>query len=434
MGNKVLERLAAERDRAKEQVNEILAGVETDERDPSDAERSLIARQSERVAELEPQIEQLVAWEEQQANSRDVHGVLARAARVTVTVDDTGDGNGGPRGTGGAPPVIHRTAGQFIVDYLRARGGMRDPGGREASPDPLAIERMGPWLQRALENQTTADTPGLLPEPIIGDVLGQKQAVQPFLTSIGGARPMGGIPGKTFSRPKITQHTLVGLQTAEKTQLPSRKMVIGGIPFTKVTKGGVVDISRQDIDWTVPSAWDILLRDLAAVYGEEVEEEVAADAAAKAASGPVAVAENTLEGWAAALYEGAAAVFSATMPRRLPNRIWMSLDVWAQAGPIIDVAVIKAGTQIAELMSTQGVASFAGNVFALPRFVVPSWPAGTCLIGVDSAYECYEEVVGVLSAVEPALFGVQVAYGGYVAFNAVEPLGMCKITPPVTVP
>jgi hypothetical protein len=433
MANRVLERMVAERERTDEQIDEVLATIEGEERDPSPAERELLARMRTRRAELEEQIGPLADMETERADSRDVHGVLARAARVTVTVDDSGNGNAGQQGAAGVPPVIHRTAGQFIVDYLRARGGMRDMGGREAPPDPMAIERMGPWLQRVLSNQTTADTPGLLPEPIIGEVLGQKALVQPFLSSIGGAKPMGGIPGKTFSRPKITQHTVVGVQANEKTELPSRKMTIGGIAFTKVTKGGVVDISRQDIDWTVPSAWDILLRDLAAVYGEEVEEEVAADAADKAAGGPIAVASNDLDGWAAALYQAAAAVYAATTPRRLPNRVWMSLDVWAQAGPIIDVAIVKAGAQVADLVSSQGAAGFAGNMFAVPRYVVPSWPDGTCIVGVDAAYECYEEVVGVLSAVEPALFGVQVAYGGYVAFNAVEPEGMCAITPPVVV-
>ena len=39
-------------------------------------------------------------------------------------------------------------------------------------------------------------------------------------------------------------------------------------------------------------------------------------------------------------------------------------------------------------------------------------------------------MVGVLSAVEPSLFGVQVAYGGYVAYNAVTAEGLIKLTPP----
>jgi hypothetical protein len=37
----------------------------------------------------------------------------------------------------------------------------------------------------------------------------------------------------------------------------------------------------------------------------------------------------------------------------------------------------------------------------------------------------------VLQAVEPSILGVQVAYGGYVAFGAVTPEGAVKLTPPV---
>ena len=74
--------------------------------------------------------------------------------------------------------------------------------------------------------------------------------------------------------------------------------------------------------------------------------------------------------------------------------------------------------------------SFSGNLFDLPRIVVPAFPGGTALVGHATDYEVYEEVVGLLSAVEPALFGVQVAYGGYVAMGAVNPEGMVKLTPP----
>jgi hypothetical protein len=108
----------------------------------------------------------------------------------------------------------------------------------------------------------------------------------------------------------------------------------------------------------------------------------------------------------------------------------MSTDVWASAGPVIDVAIITAGGQVSEILGTQGAAGFGGNMFAVPRVVVPALPSGTCIVGVSTAYEVYEEVVGVLSAVEPSLFGVEVAYGGYVAFNAVEPLGLVPLAVP----
>lgn len=433
MPNVVLERMAEERDRINDQIDELLGAIEADGRDPSEAERQLVARQRARLEELEPQIVEMLDLEEQRGRARDARAVISRERRPAPP-PTAGAEDGSPAGGDGSP-VLYRSPGAFIVDYLRARGGMRDHYGAVSGPDATAVERMGPWLARALENQTTTDTPGLLPEPILGDVLAQKATVQPFISSIGGAKPMGGIPGKQFQRPKITQHTVAGLQTGEKTQLPSRKMVISGMPFTKVTKGGTVDISRQDIDWTVPSAWDILLRDLAAVYGEEVEDEAAADVVAKATiNTPVQVVDNSLEAWAAALYEAAAQVFTNTTPRRLPDRIWVSLDVWADMGPLIDVAIVNAGNQIAELLSSQGASGFGGNVLALPRYVVPGFPGGTAMIGVSTAYEVYEEVVGVLSAVEPALFGVQVAYGGYVAMNAVEPEGLCKVLPPTAGP
>lgn len=434
MANKALERLSAKRDHTNELIDEILAAAEADERGPTESEREQISRYKQELIEVEPQIVEQAELEELRRSSTSVHELLVTEVR------SNGNGNGSqPVAT--APSVVTRTtpriqyesAGGFVVDYLKARGGFRDLSGQPLAVDQGAIDRMTPWMSRAMENQTTTDTPGLLPAPVIGPVLQQKQAVQPFLSSIGGAKSMGGIPGKQFSRPKITQHTLVGLQSAEKTELPSRKMVVGGVNFSKVTKGGVVDISRQDMDWTVPSAWDILLGDLAAVYGEEVENEVAADAAGKAVAGPT-VLTNDITGWSNALYAAAAQVYADTTPRRLPNRIWMSLDVWAQAGPVIDVALIQAGAQLADLLSSQGASGFGGNMFSIPRFVVWAFPPGTCIVGTDTAYEAYEEIVGVLSAVEPALFGVQVAYGGYVAFNAVETAGLVTVTAPVATP
>ena len=56
--------------------------------------------------------------------------------------------------------MLHRTAGQFVVDYLKARGGMRDLHGQVANPDPSAVERMAPWIERVVADQLTTDTPG----------------------------------------------------------------------------------------------------------------------------------------------------------------------------------------------------------------------------------------------------------------------------------
>jgi len=77
------------------------------------------------------------------------------------------------------------------------------------------------------------------------------------------------------------------------------------------------------------------------------------------------------------------------------------------------------------------LASFAGNVIQLPRIVVPTFPAGTCIIGPSTLYEVYEEIIGLLSVVEPSILGVTVAYGGYLAQGGLAPTAFVPITPPV---
>jgi hypothetical protein len=295
-------------------------------------------------------------------------------------------------------------------------------------------------VQRAvIENQITTDTPGILPTPVVGPVLGVLDSARPFVASLtGGARSMAGIPGASFTRPRITQHVAVGKQTAEKTQLPSRKMIIGSVPFAKETYGGTVDISRQDIDWTSPSAWDALLQDLAGVYGWETDY-AAARKLAEVVTQSVTVTSDDLPGWAAALYEAAMTAFLAgaavgEMPKgKLPDRIWLSVDMWAKFGSVVDPARMAAYANAAQAFGPQELTNFAGEILGAPRVVVPSFPAGTIIVGSSAMYEAYEEVVGLLSAVEPALFGIEVAYGGYFAYGVLDPAAFCKVVPPAPV-
>ena len=53
-----------------------------------------------------------------------------------------------------------------------------------------------------------------------------------------------------WSYARVTQHTQVGVQSAEKTELASRKMLITKTPLAAPTYGGYVNVSRQDINRT----------------------------------------------------------------------------------------------------------------------------------------------------------------------------------------
>lgn len=411
MPNAVLDRLESQRSEQIQFIDNLLARVETDGRDLVDAETANLTAARERIAEIDAQLAPLREFENLRGDA------AAGTARAL--------GGAGEPETRGLATGVHRYAsvGAFIVDRLRARGMPSE----NMAPDPAALARM----TAALQDQTTADTPGILPTPIVGDVVNTIDASRPFITSVG-ARSMGGIPGKQFSRPKVTQHVQVGKQAAEKTEVASRKMIIGSVDFLKETYGGAVDISRQDIDWTSPSAWDALVRDLSAVYGAETENAVA-DAFAAAVTASVGATTADLAGWATALYAAAASCYQggaaagSTPMGKLPNRLWMSTDMWATFGAMTDVARMVT---VPGVFSTGDLSSFSGDVLGVPRVVVPSFPAGTAILGPSDGYEVYEETIGLLSAVEPSLLGVQVAYGGYIAHAMINAPWFCKITAP----
>jgi HK97 family phage major capsid protein len=424
MANPVLENMRAERAEQISNMDAILGQVEN--RDLSEAERGLLDRARDRIGLLDQQIEPLAEFEALRATHDATVSALPRPT------PDTFAGGAGRRADVSPERVQYRSAGAYLVDYLRAHGIME-----RGIPDDQAAARI--YQTRA--DQTTADTTGILPTPIVGQVVDLIDANRPLITSLGGARALGGIPGTTFTRPKITQHTQVGVQAGEKTALPSRKMTIAPVSFTKATYGGTVDISRQDIDWTQPSAWDILVRDLANVYAIQTETATAAAflAAATGTKPPALPATPVLADWTHALYT--AAMHSYSAGQRMPTRLWVSLDVWAALGSLVDTTRVvlppdaAVGGDSANGFDVGGssLADFRGDILGLPRIVVPTFAAKTCIVGPDSLYEVYEEVIGLLSVIEPSILGVQVAYGGYFAQGSLAgpayvPLDLSAVT------
>jgi HK97 family phage major capsid protein len=389
---------------------------QVDGRDLVDAERSLLDAARQRIEQIDAQIAPLQAIEDLRSSHAGALAELGQPDRPPAQPR---------RADGGDRTPEYRSAGHFMVDLIHARGMMG------SEPDPEAGRRVM-LATRAVADQKTSDTTGILPTPIVGEVVNLIDANRPLISSLGGARSLAGIPGATFNRPKITQHTTVGAQAGEKTQLPSQKMTITPVAFTKSTYGGTVDISRQDIDWTSPSAWNILIRDLADVYAVQTETAVAAAFKAAATHAAIAVATNTLADWAKALYTAAADSYANSF--RMPDRVWCSLDVWAALGSLVDVAKVVFPESDGADAGMSELISFRGDVLNMPRIVVPTFAAGTCIVGPSSLFEVYEEVIGLLSVVEPSILGVQVAYGGYVAWGTLAGTGFVPLTPPAGLP
>jgi len=402
--------------------------------DLSDTEQESLTRQRERIQQLDRQIEPLEAFEQ-----------LRGADQATVQrYQPTGTPAGQPTPAGARTEHRaheYRTRGEIIVDLIAQRTGTYEADGtninvtdqvRDAARErlmgagvPFAGAPQEYLQSRAVVNNITSDVPGLMPKPIVGTVDSDIDAARPFVSSIG-SKDMAGIAGKTFTRPIITGHTQVGKQTAEKTELPSRKLTVGGVDFTKETHGGVIDVARQLIDWSSPSAWDALLQDLQDEYAIDTETAAAtAFAAAVTQTVPNATSEDP-KGWAAPLYAAAALAYAGS--GRLPNAIWVSLDQWQRMGVAVDAQKLMLRSD--DRVGTSSPTSFEGVVMDLPRIVVPSLPARTVIVGVKEKTEFYEQKVGFLTAVEPRLLGVELAYGGYCAFGTLRPAAFAKLVIP----
>lgn len=408
--------------------------MEDGNRDLSDLEQKLIGDNQTRVAKIDAQLKLIGDMDKQRAAGDEA------AKEYLSGSSETRGGNRQPTADNGlgartAPRAgDYKTAGDVIVDHLRSvghRGTARDAEARDRlkGADLDLLDEA-----RAIVNETTANVPGLLPKPIIGEIVNQIDDRRPFISSIG-AKDLGGVPGKTFSRPIVTQHVAVGQQVAEKTELASQQFVVESVDFTKNTFGGALDVSRQVIDWTSPAAWNALLIDLQRIYGKFTENR-AADDFATAVVAEVEI-DSTIDDpflrFARALYGAAALVYGSV--EELPNHIWMSLDMWAFYGPLMDQWTRQmANNGGGPVAGSSSPTNFGGNVLDFPRTVVPSFPTGQVIVGVKELTEVYEDRIGLLTAVEPKLLGVEIAYGGYMANGTLDADGFAKIVDEVPAP
>lgn len=411
-------------------IDKVTGEAEDAKRDLSDTERQNIVDAQDRVKKIDEQLKPL----------REFYALESADQQTARRFSSTGDDDTRrERGLGTQvteKPHEYRSAGEFLADTYRASSGALqnnnvrlDQRGQDAARERLRSHGLtvegGVLSRAAAPHNTTAEVPGLIPVPIVGQIMSDVDAARPFISSIG-PRDLGGIPGLTFERPTVTQHVKVDKQANEKDEVANRQFKVDGIPFSKDTFGGWANVSRQSIDWTSPGVWDALMTDFVEQYGLETENAAADDFAASVTQTQelttAAGADPTTTELLLALYGAASKSYQGG--GRLPDHIWASLDWWVQLGVLIDAA--KAQNAGNGGGSSQ-LATFAGNLLNVDRTIVPSFPAGTLIIGPKSRFEVYEDRFGFLSAIQPKVFGVELAYGGYMADGNVRPSAFTKI-------
>jgi hypothetical protein len=311
-----------------------------------------------------------------------------------------------------AANVEYRSAGAYIADMYWDLLGDTDARQRREI------------FHRAAAHQTTADNPGLLPETIVQPIVNYIEVARPLVASLG---PTDLGPG-AWSYARVTQHTQVGKQVGEKTELPSRKMLVTKTPLGADTFGGYVNVSKQDINRTSPAVLDMVINDLAQQYGIETEDETGQVLTAAATAGPVIpTGPPTGAAVAMAIWGAAGQVFAATKGQ---GRVIVAVspDMLGMIGPIFPpinpTNAFSAGFQPFTL-DPSGV---QGSISGLTVIMSAGLQPGTILVYSTAAAKAFEYKYGNLQVVEPSVWGVQVGYAGDFDIVVIEPAGVVSVT------
>jgi HK97 family phage major capsid protein len=405
----MIRRLENELEERNSFVQGLIANVQDAERDLNETEHASLRDARERITKINEQITEL------ESTATIAQQVAQRARDVDAAITTA-------RRSGESGPVQYRSTGAYLADYIAAQTGSRQ-----------AMERLE-LFTRAAAHQKTSDNLGVIPDPILGEVLNFIDSSRPLVSALG-PRDM---PSATWYRPKVTARTLVGVQGSagaaadEKSELSSQKMTISRLTGNAVTYGGYVNVSRQNIDFSSPSSLDVVVNDLAAQYAIQTEAALGAALIAgtnnvelgTASGGTPTAAELTTALWTAVgnIYnavKGQGRIILAVQPAKLGN--WGSLFA-----PVNPQNAQSTGFQAADF--GQGL---LGAVSGIPVYVsagLSTAPATTFgIVMSTAAVEVYEQRVGQLTATEPSVLGVQVAYAGYFTPMTVETGGVQEI-------
>ena len=241
-----LERLADERARTQEKMDDLLKIAEEEKRDLGDFEQEQITKYREQVFALEEEIVALATDVERVESARDVSAVLRGD-----------DGAAVPRPSEGGNVPVYRSFAQFARDELIVRypeiAQLAAPtNGDVAAVRDQAVER----LQRAIAHTTSSNIAGLVPPAHMAEIMDSSTARRPVVNS-GRKVPL---ERGSFTYPEIAQRPAVLLQSTEKTEGGTANMQVTLTTVTAQTYIGGGNLSWQAMNWSTPDALAALVR------------------------------------------------------------------------------------------------------------------------------------------------------------------------------
>jgi HK97 family phage major capsid protein len=397
----VIRKLEGELDERKSAYEAILSHSEQEGREPNESESATMTELTVRMKQIG---DQLKGYDE----TDKVIGDFAVRARELDTSIATR--RAAPDG------VEYRSAGAYMLDAYNAHLG-----------DEKARSRLELYF-RAAAHQKTSDNLGVVPDPIVGDVVNFIDAARPLVTAIG----VKDLPSATFYRPLVTQNPTVAVQGSagaaadEKAELVSQKMTITRLTATAVTYGGYVNVSRQNIDFSDPAIMDIVIEGLAAQYAIATEASVGTKLDASTGTPVGYGASPTAATITAAVWAVAATVYTAVKGQ---GQLILALapDRLAVFGPLFPPINPQNG-QSQGLFAGNFNQGVVGGVAGIQVLMSAGLASGKAFLFSTSAIDLFEQRVGTLSVVEPSVLGVQVGYAGYFTSLILSNNGIIELT------
>lgn len=394
-GDEMIKRLETELREKETLIRGVFERANAGSRDINDEESEMVSESRNRMAKIKSQLEQV------EDVNRIAYETRNRAREVDQAISTM-------KGKPIQGSVEYRSAGEYMLDMWQSAQGSRE-----------ATERLDVYL-RAAAHQKTSDSLGVIPDPIVGPVIDWIDAARPLVSTVGTMA----LTSQTFYRPFVTQQPAVALQGTnglaadEKTELTSQKMIISRKTVTAKTYGGYVNVSRQAIDFSNPSALDLVVNGLGQQYAIETEAAVG-DALASSNTAAISYgAVPTAAGVAAAVWEAVAACYAVT---KGSGRVMLAVapDVLSTFGPLFP-PVSPQDAQSPGFEAGRFNQGVMGTIGAVPCVMSAGLASGEAYVFSTAALELFEQRVGMLQVVEPSVFGLQVAYAGYFSTLVVD--------------
>jgi HK97 family phage prohead protease/HK97 family phage major capsid protein len=283
----------------------------------------------------------------------------------------------------------------------------------------VAAQLRGEPMRVAAATSDTSDVPGVIPSPLVGEVFDTMTTERPIFSAIG---PRAMPAGDPFYARKVQQHSAVGIQAAEHDALSTQAYQVAKVQVDKVTLGGYLDLSEQEILYADENVVQLVIEDMAKTYAEATEQWVGDTILYSNSS----LASATVTDWTDGdevitdLYAAAAEIKENF--GRMPTHLIIRSDVWASIGAAKD----SGGNRIFPYLgpsnaagTLNGVGSLTGNPLGLSLIVSDDFgltPGDRkALMLSASCLNIFEDLRGALRVEQPATLSTRLAFRGYVA-------------------